>query len=70
MRVRGSAALASVPSPTSDGMRLGDRVRHDTFGDGVVLNYEGSGTHTRVQVNFERAGTKWLVLAYARLEAL
>ena len=52
------------------GMRLGSRVRHDTFGDGVVMNYEGAGAHARVQVNFERAGAKWLVLAYAKLHAL
>ena len=52
------------------GMRLGSRVRHDTFGDGVVMNYEGAGAHARVQVNFEGAGAKWLVLAYAKLHAL
>ncbi|BAU50412.1 DNA-dependent helicase II [Sulfurifustis variabilis] len=52
------------------GMRLGSRVRHDTFGEGVVTGYEGAGTHARVQVNFEGAGAKWLVLAYARLESI
>jgi DNA helicase-2/ATP-dependent DNA helicase PcrA len=36
----------------------------------VVLRYEGQGSHTRVQVNFTEAGTKWLVLAYARLQNL
>ena len=51
-------------------VRLGQRVRHGKFGDGVVLNSEGSGFHARVQVNFENAGTKWLVLAYAKLELL
>ena len=54
------------PSP----VRLGQRVRHGKFGDGVVLNTEGSGSHARVQVNFENAGTKWLVLAYAKLELM
>jgi len=52
------------------GMRLGQRVRHGKFGEGVVLNAEGNGAHARVQVNFERAGTKWLVLAYANLELM
>ncbi len=52
------------------GLRLGQRVRHPKFGEGVVLNYEGSGPQSRVQVNFANAGSKWLVLAYARLEAL
>ncbi len=52
------------------GIRLGQRVRHNQFGEGVVLNHEGHGSHARVQVNFEQAGPKWLVLAYARLELM
>jgi len=51
-------------------IRLGQRVRHGKFGDGVVLNCEGSGTHARVQVNFESTGTKWLVMSYANLELM
>lgn len=46
---------------------LGQRVIHQKFGEGVVLNYEGQGQNSRVQVNFENAGSKWLVLAYANL---
>ena len=49
--------------------RHGQRVRHPKFGEGVVMNCEGSGHHTRVQVNFDD-GAKWLVLAYAPLEPL
>jgi len=56
--------------PSQGGMRLGQRVRHGRFGEGIVLNAEGSGAHARVQVNFEREGTKWLVLAYANLELM
>ena len=52
------------------GIALGQRVLHKTFGEGVVLNYEGSGESARVQINFDGAGTKWLVLAYAKLEKL
>jgi DNA helicase-2/ATP-dependent DNA helicase PcrA len=52
------------------GMRLGQRVRHGKFGEGIVLNSEGSGSHARVQVNFEREGPKWLVVAYANLELM
>ena len=51
----------------SNGLRLGQRVQHPKFGEGVVLMYEGQGTHARVQVNFEAAGSKWLVVAYANL---
>ncbi len=54
----------------SSPVKLGQRVRHGKFGDGVVLNSEGSGSHARVQVNFENGGTKWLVLAYANLELM
>jgi DNA helicase-2/ATP-dependent DNA helicase PcrA len=52
------------------GIRLGQRVRHKKFGDGVILNCEGQGAHARVEVNFETAGTKWLVLSYANLDLM
>ena len=52
------------------GIGLGQKVVHPTFGLGVVLNYEGSGESARVQINFEKAGSKWLVLAFAKLEML
>jgi DNA helicase-2/ATP-dependent DNA helicase PcrA len=51
-------------------VRLGQRVSHPSFGEGVVLSAEGSGAHTRLQVNFEAAGSKWLVAAYANLTPL
>jgi len=51
-------------------LRLGQRVRHQKFGDGVVLNLEGQGPNARVQVNFERQGTKWLMMGYANLEVV
>ena len=57
-------------SESASGVPLGRRVRHSKFGEGVVLNSEGSGAHARVQVNFEQAGTKWLVMAYANLELM
>jgi len=58
-------------APGADlGIRLGQRVRHSKFGDGVILNCEGQGAHARVEVNFETAGTKWLVLSYANLDLM
>ncbi len=48
-------------------LRLGQNVSHSKFGSGVVTDYEGTGAHARVQVNFDDAGSKWLVLAYANL---
>jgi DNA helicase-2/ATP-dependent DNA helicase PcrA len=62
--VKRSASLEESPSA---GMRMGSRVRHSKFGDGVVLNFEGNGPHARIQVNFEGQGTKWLMLSYANL---
>ena len=58
---------SSLDEPPAANMRMGSRVRHSKFGDGVVLKFEGNGPHARVQVNFERQGTKWLMLSYANL---
>jgi len=55
-------------APATASLRLGSRVRHTRFGEGVVLNIEGQGEHARVQVNFQGTGAKWLVLAYANLQ--
>jgi DNA helicase-2/ATP-dependent DNA helicase PcrA len=52
------------------GIALGQKVLHQKFGQGIVLNYEGSGESARVQINFESAGTKWLVLSFANLEVI
>ena len=52
------------------GIRVGQRVTHKKFGEGVVLDQEGNGRSARVQVKFEREGSKWLVLAYANLTVL
>ncbi|MGM0634089.1 MAG: DNA helicase II [Pseudomonadota bacterium] len=65
----GGMAAAGDKVPET-GISLGQRVRHGKFGEGVVLNYEGSGPNARVQVQFVEAGAKWLVLSYARLEPL
>jgi DNA helicase-2/ATP-dependent DNA helicase PcrA len=46
------------------GMRLGGRVRHGKFGEGVILNVEGNGPTARVQVNFEHQGSKWMMVQY------
>jgi DNA helicase-2/ATP-dependent DNA helicase PcrA len=61
---------ANLEETPSSAMRLGSRVRHAKFGDGVVLNFEGNGPQARIQVNFERQGTKWLMISYANLEVV
>jgi len=53
----------------NSGFSLGQSVTHAKFGEGVVLNYEGSGAQSRIQVNFTDVGSKWLVVAYANLQA-
>lgn len=52
------------------GLRVGDAVHHAKFGDGVITNHEGHGSSARVEVNFKHEGSKWLVLAYAKLNKL
>ena len=62
-----SATSSPVDSSEETGLHLGQQVSHPTFGTGVILNAEGQGKSARVQVNFAKAGTKWLVIAYANL---
>jgi DNA helicase-2/ATP-dependent DNA helicase PcrA len=54
----------------STGFQLGERVSHPKFCEGTVLNYEGSGEHARVQINFDDFGTKWLVMSFAKLSKI
>ncbi|HTR00003.1 MAG TPA: DNA helicase II [Candidatus Acidoferrum sp.] len=65
-----TSAGNAVGSDKDAGLRLGQRVRHPSFGEGVVLSCEGNGNNARIQINFDGVGGKWLVAAYARLEAL
>ena len=60
--------LNTTAQTSNPGINLGTRVRHAKFGHGTVLSVEGQGEHARVQVRFETAGSKWLVLAYANLD--
>jgi len=50
--------------------RSGQAVFHSKFGEGMIVNLEGRGADARVQVNFRKAGVKWLALEYAKLTAL
>ena len=62
-----SITQAEVPDT---GLSLGQRVYHQIFGEGVVLNFEGRGSSARVEVNFDTEGSKWLVLQYANLQLI
>ena len=77
IRIRANVTrpVASTPSynsgPVSNSRyKLGQSVRHEKFGDGVVLQTEGEGEQERVQINFRNAGIKWLMLAYAKLDLI
>lgn len=65
----GSSLFAGSAVPQTP-FSLGQRVQHSLFGEGTILNFEGAGAQARVQVNFENEGSKWLMLAYAKLEAI
>ena len=66
--VRTSSAASRIANEVvGTDLKLGQRVFHQKFGEGVILNYEGEGSSARVQVNFSE-GSKWLVMGYANLE--
>lgn len=65
-----SSFTSSSANAQCSGLQLGQPVSHVKFGEGVILQFEGQGAGTRVQVNFSDAGTKWLVVQYAKLEKL
>ena len=52
------------------GLKLGQRVQHKSFGEGMITAFDGDGDRVRVEVRFRDAGTKWLMLSYANLQPL
>ena len=58
----------SVKPKEQNQLSIGALVKHAKFGFGTVLNFEGDGDSARVQIKFKRAGTKWLISAYANLK--
>lgn len=63
----GSNQLASKMNRDT-GWRIGENVHHAKFGDGVIVNIEGSGMQARAHINFGRNGMKLLDLGIAKLE--
>jgi DNA helicase-2/ATP-dependent DNA helicase PcrA len=63
------SSITQAQVPDTD-LYLGQRVYHQIFGEGVVLNFEGRGASARVEVNFDTEGSKWLVLQYANLQLM
>ncbi len=66
-----AASPITKPQSAPDAIwRIGQHVFHQKFGEGVVTDSEGGGNDGRVQVNFKRAGSKWLVIEYAKLTTI
>lgn len=65
-----SALSSKVSDDAGSEYATGQQVHHHKFGSGIIIDTEGSGSHARVHVNFKQAGSKWLVLAYAKLETI
>jgi DNA helicase-2/ATP-dependent DNA helicase PcrA len=67
----GSAALGARSgsrSPHPDGWRPGLKVRHPTFGSGVILQVQAGAAQTRLVIFFDRVGRKTLIPSLAKLE--
>jgi len=62
-------ARGSKAKTPGHGFRIGQSVLHPKFGQGVIVNAEGSGSDARLQINFGKQGMKWLALEYAKLTA-
>ena len=72
-RERKVNAALRTPKPTNSqelGLRVGDDVRHATFGEGVIIDIKGAGDNAEVTIRFVDAGTKHLMLTWAPLEKL
>lgn len=80
VRLRGNinrpAAFAKNPPKTAaclsddNGWKMGQKVYHEKFGQGTIINVEGSGEQTRLQIAFVANGIKWLIAKMAKLERL
>jgi len=58
---------AMSQAKSEGGFKVGQSVFHNKFGEGLVLTLEGNGADARIQVNFGRHGSKWLMLSVAKL---
>lgn len=61
---------SSQSVPQASTITAGSRIEHDRFGIGTVLKVEGTGENTKATVEFVHAGTKQLLLKFARFKTL
>ena len=50
--------------------KIGARIIHPKYGEGVVAAYQGQGAESEIKVTFPKVGDKWFILEYARLTAV
>ena len=68
-RAYNQSAVGSTPILSNDsGWKTGQKVRHEKFGQGMVINVEGTDNNTRLQIAFQGQGIKWLIAHLAKLE--
>ncbi|MDO4950132.1 MAG: ATP-dependent DNA helicase, partial [Bacteroidales bacterium] len=65
-RIQPNATPPSAASPTDENIRVGVQIEHNRFGVGEIIHIEGSGDNCKVTVAFRNAGTKQLLLKFAR----
>jgi DNA helicase-2/ATP-dependent DNA helicase PcrA len=65
-----SERIGRYSAEEESGLSVGQRVSHARFGAGVVVNLEGQGSQSRVQVHFESEGSKWLIATMANLQPI
>ncbi|WP_274956962.1 ATP-dependent helicase [Millionella massiliensis] len=70
VEARPASAPQGKPLDSAGDLTVGARVAHDRFGVGTVTAFEQTATDTKVTVRFEAAGTKTLLLKFARLRLL
>jgi DNA helicase-2/ATP-dependent DNA helicase PcrA len=58
---------ASAKGESKAELKRGARVRHEQFGEGIILTMEGSGPDAKLTVYFDRAGSKKFIAKYAKL---
>ncbi|NDY91656.1 UvrD-helicase domain-containing protein [Ideonella livida] len=61
------ALVDSAAKSAGHGLRVGQAVFHNKFGEGLVITLEGKGPDARAQIQFGRHGAKWLALNIAKL---
>lgn len=68
---RAAVGALNTPSTQNDsGWKMGQKVKHAKFGNGTIINVEGSDNNTRLQIAFQGEGIKWLIATLANLERI